>query len=460
VSPRYAKILIFAVISIAIYITYFFHLTAVGLIGPDEPRYAAIGREMAQSGEWITPRLWGEAWFEKPALLYWMIGIGFRLGLSSDLAPRLPIAILSVTFLIFYYWILRGEFGARAAAFSSMLLGTSAGWIVYSQAGVTDLPLAACFSTAILLTLPWISKQETALLPIAAALLGLAVLAKGLVPLVLLLPLFWFGRRRLFDLINPRVLFVFVAVVLPWYYACYARNGMPFIQKFFIEHQFGRFTSAALQHGQPAWFYLPALLGLIFPWFFFLGLLVKRGVWSDPRKQFLLAVFLFGFLFFSASTNKLPGYLLPLLPALFALIGIRLDQTKWAGELLFPCIMLLVFVPAAAIMLPVAVSQGMSRAWPVETKAVATSSMLIPILIMFGFGMLYLARTGRAIIAVSIGALTVVVALYFVKSMTLPAMDASVSARDRKDTCIASGTTRAIRYGLNYYSGTVLPDCR
>ena len=61
-------------------------LGSLPLVGPDEPRYAAIGREMARSRDWVTPRLWGEAWFEKPALLYWMTGAGFRLGLGDELA--------------------------------------------------------------------------------------------------------------------------------------------------------------------------------------------------------------------------------------------------------------------------------------------------------------------------------------------------------------------------------------
>jgi 4-amino-4-deoxy-L-arabinose transferase-like glycosyltransferase len=86
----------------AVYFLFLFNLTGVGLLGPDEPRYAAIGREMARSGDWITPRLWGEPWFEKPALLYWMTAAAFRAGLGDDLAPRLPVALLSVGFLIFY----------------------------------------------------------------------------------------------------------------------------------------------------------------------------------------------------------------------------------------------------------------------------------------------------------------------------------------------------------------------
>src|SRR5215469_1000680 len=130
---------------------YFYHLNASGLVGPDEPRYAAVAREMARSGDWVTPRLWGEPWFEKPPLLYWMAAVGFRFGLGPELAPRLPVAILAVAFLSFYWWVLRREFGCAAAWFSTLILGTCAGWIGFSQIGVTDLPLAATFSAAMLL---------------------------------------------------------------------------------------------------------------------------------------------------------------------------------------------------------------------------------------------------------------------------------------------------------------------
>ena len=61
---------------------YLADLTGMGIVGPDEPRYAAIGRAMAQTGDWVTPRLWGMPWFEKPALLYWMTATGFTAGLG------------------------------------------------------------------------------------------------------------------------------------------------------------------------------------------------------------------------------------------------------------------------------------------------------------------------------------------------------------------------------------------
>src|SRR5688572_16556410 len=98
------------------------------MLGPDEPRYASIGREMARSGDWVTPRLWGEPWFEKPPLLYWMIAAGYRSGLSGEAAVRAPVALMSAGFLFLFFHRLRREFGEKAALYASAILATSAGW--------------------------------------------------------------------------------------------------------------------------------------------------------------------------------------------------------------------------------------------------------------------------------------------------------------------------------------------
>src|SRR5260370_36905643 len=133
------------------FLLFFYGLSHTGLLGQDEPRYAAIGMEMARSGDWITPRLWGAGWFEKPALLYWMTGAGFRLGLSEELAPRVPVAMLSVAFLGFYWWLLRRIYSERVATYATGMLATCAGWLGYSYVSVMDIPLAATFSAGILL---------------------------------------------------------------------------------------------------------------------------------------------------------------------------------------------------------------------------------------------------------------------------------------------------------------------
>ena len=311
----------------ALYLT---SLTSMGMYSTDEPRYAAIGRAMAQSGDWITPKLWGQPWFEKPALLYWMTATGFKLGLGPDLAPRLPVALLSVAFLAFFWRRLRRIFDGWVAGCATAMLATTAGWLAYSHVAVTDLPLAALFSAAVLFSLTPKAGEPNR---VAAALaLGLAVLAKGLPPLVLFLPILAMDYRnwRRWFLAWPIV--VFCVSALPWYIACTVQNGWSFPYTFFIEHQFDRFRTDALQHSQPWWFYGPVFLLLLFPWFPLLVMAV-RSVKENENTRRLGAVVAFGLFFFSASVNKLPGYVLPLIPATCVLTSFALcaPDTASAG---------------------------------------------------------------------------------------------------------------------------------
>ena len=436
---------------------YFFNLAGTGLLGPDEPRYASIGREMARSGDWTTPRLWGEPWFEKPALLYWMIGVAFRLGLNENLAPRLPVALLSCAFLIFYFWILRREFGPRPAMLATVVLATSAGWLGFSHVGVTDLPLAAFFSAAMLLSLDWLRSGSRRLLPWAAACLGLAVLSKGLIPIVLMLPLIWYGRRRFVDLLRPPVLLSLLLVAAPWYVLVYARHGAPFLETFILEHHLGRFASEALQHVQPLWFYLPVLAGALFPWTPALVLLFRRSLYSDPRRVFLLAWLLFGLVFLSIATNKLPGYILPLVPAAAALTGLALDEARDRRWVLCASAVLLCLVVPLADVLPQALAGGLSRAtWPAFRLF-----WLLPVVLAVP-----LWRFAQRPAAVASLAAAVVVAVIYLKVAAFPRLDALASARPvwrqvaavRESACV-DDIHRNFRYGLNYYSTVPLPGC-
>jgi len=441
-----------------VYLVYFFDLTAVGMLGPDEPRYAAIGREMARSGDWITPRLWGPGWFEKPALLYWMSGTAFRLGLGPELAPRLPVALASAGFLVFYWWTLKREFGRRAAWFAALILGTSGLWVGYSQAGVTDIPMTVTFSAGMLLALPWIAKRDTRSLPAAAGLFGLAVLAKGLGPLALAAPLV--RGKHILDWLRPRVVLPVFVVALPWYVLCYARNGRAFLHDFFVVHTFGRLASEALGHGRPVWYYLPVLAAALLPWTPLLGLLARRNGYRDPRRQFLLAWFLFTLIFFSIMWNKLPGYILPALPAAAALAGIALDELEHAQTWLAGCALLLVAFPAAAQVLPVAMLSGLSKAPKPSFHPLWLGAPLVALL---AWTLETRGRRLAAVIAVAAGASLAIAGL---KAAVAPELDRTVSARvlwrqieGRAGEACVGDVKRDWVYGLNYYAGRALPAC-
>ena len=448
---RIAAIVFFAALYLA-------DLSGMGMVGPDEPRYADVGRAMAQSGDWITPHLWGQPWFEKPALLYWMTGAGFKLGLGPDLAPRLPVALLSAGFLAFFWWRLRIEWGDRTASCATAMLATSAGWLTYSHVAVTDLPLGAFFSAAVLLALPWIARGEVRTLPFAAACLGLATLAKGLVPIVLFLPVFGLGWRRLRDWIRPGPLMAFSVCALPWYVLCTMRNGGEFLRVFFVEQQFGRFSTAALQHVQPWWFYVPVLLGLLFPWcplIAFPSIGFSKETLRDPRHRVLASVVVFGFVFFSAAVNKLPGYLIPLLPAAFVLVAAGLGRAKHAGlALMFPVI-LLALLPAISGAAPRILAFHGLR---VGNIPLAGAAYLLLGAAVIAFLIVRYAP-GRAFLGAAL--LSAAGFLWF-QSATFPQFDAIASARPRwvrnHPEC-APDASRDLQYGLSYYAGRLLPVC-
>jgi 4-amino-4-deoxy-L-arabinose transferase-like glycosyltransferase len=437
--------------AVGLFFLYFFGLTRTGLVGPDEPRYAAIGRAMAATGDWITPRLWGQPWFEKPALLYWMTAAGFKLGLGADWAPRLPVALMSVAFLIYFFIVLRREFGDRAAGYSAALLATSAGWLVYSHVAITDLPLSTAFAAAMLA----IGLREPTFRSSLAAgvLLGLAILAKGLVPLVLFIPALWFLRHRIRDL---AILFGAAALVAtPWYVLVTLRNGAPFVQEFFWKHHFDRFVSSTLLHGQPIWFYVPVLLAGLFPWTPMLILPFNRRLYRDRRAQFLLAWFAWGFIFFSASRNKLPGYLLPLLPPLAALIGIALTETARARILLAACGLLFLLVPPLVEVLPQALVNGISHVSLHFTLAGVLACLALAVGCAVG-------RRERSFAALALFATATVV---WVAWRVYPVLNRELSGRPlwlaqgQSITCLPP-TNRSQRDSLRYYAGQNLPDCK
>ncbi|MBL8173970.1 MAG: glycosyltransferase family 39 protein [Bryobacterales bacterium] len=441
----------------ALYVLYFHGMTAVGLHGPDEPRYAWIGRAMAESGDWITPRLWGQPWFEKPALLYWLIAAGFQLGLDNDAAPRFFLAVLSVAFLFFYFRLLREELTAEAAAFSTAILAASAAWLAYSRTAVTDIPLSVCFALSMLLTLEWLRTGNPRRLPWAGAALGFAILAKGLVPIVLAAPLAWYGRKRIFDL--WRLAAPALLIALPWYALCAQANGPVFLEEFFLKHHFSRFATSELQHVQPFWFYIPVLLGAVFPWTPLLALLRRP---QSTATHFLAACLLFGFLFFSAAQNKLPGYLLPLLPAFTALLGDALSRssrgTRWT---LAASAALIAFTPAILPALPDAISIGSTSALPKVAWWQGVFPAALAALIVY----LLEARQGRAF-ALAVVALLVSAMAWRVVQDAFPAIDREVSARstyrahkNKASRICLEEPRRAFQYGVNYYFRYQVPDC-
>jgi 4-amino-4-deoxy-L-arabinose transferase-like glycosyltransferase len=256
-----------------------------------------------------------------------------------------------------------------------------------------------------------------------------------------------------------------VLVAGPWYAGVYAVNGWPFLEDFFWKQHFQRLYSTALQHVQPWYYYFPVLLGGLFPWtplFAFLARSVKpEGIRWDNRRRFLLATVCFGFLFFSVSLNKLPGYLIPLLPSLFVLLGSQFER-KTIAELdrrwLLAPALLIACIPVIARGLPGALGAGRIAGFRLSgVSATELFYVAAPIAVW-----LLARRSWRMPLLI----LSLVAGGIYLKVIAYPAMDQSVSARalweelkPRGASICDGGINRSWLYGLNFYRGVPIPPC-
>src|SRR5882724_8595575 len=343
-----------------LYVCYFSHLGAIGFVGPDEPRYAWIARDMAETGDWVTPRLYGKPWFEKPVLYAWGAALCFKLFGVTETAARLPSAISALLATLALAWLALRLYGAETARWLILLLPTTVGMIGFSHAAATDMPFSGMLTIAMVcaaVVLGLTRNENTPILPrtpwLALLLFGfflsLAVLAKGPAAIILsggaiffwaLFPKRW---RDAFRLLHPAALASFCLTALPWYILC-ARRNPDFFRIFIIEHNFKRYLTPEFQHLQPFWYYVPVLLIAFLPWVaIFLWSLVRgaANLWRSRSASASTLLFLcwagFCVLFFSISKSKLPGYILPAFPAIGLLISRalvsylqqRLNDIRW-----------------------------------------------------------------------------------------------------------------------------------
>jgi 4-amino-4-deoxy-L-arabinose transferase-like glycosyltransferase len=435
-------------------ILYLLDLGGVGFISTDEPRYASIGREMARSGDWVTPRLDGAPWFEKPPLLYWMIAAGNLARLPDEWAARLPVALLSLAFLMLFFYAIAREFTTKTAIAAITILATSAGWLAYSFGALTDLPMSALLGAAMLFAI-FEHKKWSGF--VAGALLGLAVLAKAFVPLVLFVPVFMVARGK-----RAAIAVGLIAVALPWHLLCFARNGQAFWVDYFWRQQFSRFFTAERQHVQAWWFYVPVLLAGLFPWTPLIVLLARRSTYSDVRMRLLGWWLIYGILFFTGSQNKLAGYLLPLMPGLALLLAVGLDQaiekSKIAPWLLLASTASLIVLPTVVHALPQAMISGVGR-----THIDLVLGM--PFLLIAGV-VWWLSWSGKPSLAMLAAGMAVVFGVAYFKGAAFPELDDRVSVRgfwrahgaEAAGACL-EGVGRTWEYGLNYYAGRPFHAC-
>ncbi len=467
----------------------FYGLGAFGLLGADEPRYAQVAREMLNRNDWVTPTLNGKPWLEKPPLYYWQAMLTYRAAraLSSandgvtEQTARFPGALDAALMIAIIYFFLR-RFRPGSELDGALITASCAGVIGFAHAASTDMPLTATFAIAMLAWFAFYERQRNFDLAIFYIFLALGTLAKGPVApalAALIIMLFALAKRDwgvIFQTIWIRGFALFLAVALPWYIAVQMRNP-EFFRVFILEHNVARFSSNIYHHPQPFWFYLPVFLLAVLPWTMWLIVATVehvRAVVRDRREAsaspddswalFLLIWMAVPVLFFSASQSKLPGYILPAVPAGALLLAEYLAARREAsGE------------QETRISLRLAAAQGILCGLMIfaalATASVALTHHLrlgkgtyvaaaIASAFAFGIAAALVSRAGARLLR-AVTLIAVIVSVAAVIRLAAPAIDTTQSSRpvaeiiqdfSREPVAVALyHVSRTQQYGLDFY---------
>ncbi len=346
-TPRalWLSLLFLALLCIPLFL---FRLGGWGLFDADEGRYAEIPRAMLASGDWVTPRLNGVKFFDKPPLLYWMSALCFQLFGVGEGAARLPSALAAMASVFGAYLLGRRMFGPRAGLLGAAILATTVSWPILGRVVLTDMLVSSLVFLA--LAFWWIGARQSqaraqgwAFFAFWTA-LALGVLAKGPVAVILVMGTLgayvilsgeWGSLRKMRWL--PGVIWA-TLLAAPWFFVVQSRNP-EYFKAFWIDQNFGRFlgTLAEQDHANGPLYFFEWMPGLLFPWTLFAipALFVgwkKLFPTRDPNglktrsetsraALFLVCGALAAPLFFSLSSSKLVTYIFPIVPMMAVALG-------------------------------------------------------------------------------------------------------------------------------------------
>ncbi len=440
---------------------FFYGLGSFGLLGADEPRYAQVAREMLERRDLVSPTLQGKPWLEKPALYYWQAMLAYSVFGVSDRAARMPSALDGVLMVAAIYIFLR-RFRPGSEADGALIAAGCAGTIGFARGASTDMPLAAMFTIAMLGWYAWYESRKRIGLVVFYFFLALATLAKGPVAIffaAVMLLIFLAIKRDVAALVGS--LWIPGMALFP-----------DFFRIFILEHNLGRFGQDLYHHRQPFWFYLPVLLLMLMPWTLWLilaGAERLRLLCSDRKQalatpehswQLFLLIWLFvPVFFFSASQSKLPGYILPSIPAGALLVSDYVRRRRSGGSRVSPWLMWIhailcgVLVFAALAAPSIQLNHRLTRGTGTDLAVgVAIIIMLAIAAALMRMGLRMLRPATMIPIVIGVAALI---------RLGAPALDATQSARPVAQVIqsfsyeavpvVLFHTPRQLEYGLEFY---------
>lgn len=327
-------ILDLTILSIMLLIGYLFYLGHYPLFTPDEGRYSEVAREMVLTGDYITPKVNGIPFLDKPILYYWFQALAIHLFGLKEFALRLFPALFAVAGGLFTYSCGRLLFNRRTGIIAAIVLTTTPLYFGAGHYANLDLEVAVLISAAQMCYLIGFMKEKRKFIMLGWILAAFAFLTKGIIGIlfpILTVTLWLLALGNVKDLKKlqfGRGVILFTLIVLPWHILVQQANPQ-FLYYFFVTQQLTRFISTATFNNQsPIWFYVPIIVIGFLPWvgfsFFAIREAIKK-IFHDrrnyPIELFLLIWMATIFIFFSIPHSKIITYILPLFPALALLTG-------------------------------------------------------------------------------------------------------------------------------------------
>jgi 4-amino-4-deoxy-L-arabinose transferase-like glycosyltransferase len=314
---------------------------------PDEGRYVEIPREMAATGNYVTPRLNGVKYFEKPPLFYWTQAATIGALGINEWSMRLGCVLFSIFGCVGTYLFGRRFYGQKSSLAACLILAMSPLYYALSRLIILDMAITAfvtlsLFSFLLAVHTP-VGRKRRLWAWAFYACSALGVLTKGLMALaisgpVILIWAFSTGRwKDLWPAYIPSGAVIFLAIAAPWHILASLQNA-EFAYKYFIVEHFLRYTTSVHMRSQPFLFFVPVLLLGLFPWVAFLWGAIREGLTSRIGKEqrditlFLLIWAGWTFGFFSISNSKLVPYVLPCFPPLALILGAYWNKIHQKGN--------------------------------------------------------------------------------------------------------------------------------
>ena len=354
------------------------------LVRPDEGRYAEIPREMLTTGNWITPRLDGLKYFEKPALQYWATALAYQAFGEHEWTARLWSALTGFAGILATFMTGSLLWNRRAGFLSACVLAGSFLYFAIGHINILDMGVTFFMSLSLMALVLGQSSDSArhrfGWMMLCWAAMGLSMLSKGLIGIVLpgaVLVIYTLIRRewriwnRLYLLPG---LALFLLIVLPWFILV-SRANPEFLWFFFIHEHWLRFLTPIAGREHPWYTFIFVVLIGILPWTGNMLFALKQNLlFRQPKRSgfspatMLMVWSVFIFVFFSVSHSKLVPYILPIFPALALLTGEQMSRMdgrqlarQWWPAAILAAIMLAASpfaTRSASQQVPVALYQG------------------------------------------------------------------------------------------------------